>query len=216
MRTVVEPIVMDVHLPAGVAGPDPFDFDVRCYVVTHAGGVALIDTGMAGSHDPIEAALTRVGAGWDDISDVVLTHSHADHVGGLRDVAVSARRATIWIGDGERAEIPFDGEMHSLVDGARVGGLHGLHTPGHTVDHFSFLLESESILFTGDIVGSIEGLLTRGPAPFTADAARAETSLQRVAALDFDRVFFGHGAEVPDPLAALRAFLRRPEPGRPN
>jgi hypothetical protein len=71
MRTIVEPVLMDVHLPAGVAGPDPFDFDVRCYVVTHASGVALVDAGMAGSHDPIDVALTRVGAGWHDITDVM-------------------------------------------------------------------------------------------------------------------------------------------------
>jgi glyoxylase-like metal-dependent hydrolase (beta-lactamase superfamily II) len=204
---------MDVHLPAGVAGPDPLDFDVRCFLVTHANGVALVDAGMAGSHDSIGAALTRVGAAWDDITDVLLTHSHPDHVGGLADITATASRATIWVGDGDRPAIPFDGEMRSLVEGGTARGLRALHTPGHTAGHYSLVLEGESILFAGDIVGSMAGSLSRGPASFTAHAEQAEKSLQRVAALKFDRVLFGHGAEIPDPLGELRNFLRHPESG---
>jgi glyoxylase-like metal-dependent hydrolase (beta-lactamase superfamily II) len=208
--TVVEPIVMDVHLPPGVAGPDPLDFDVRCYLVTTANGVALVDVGMAGSHDAIGAALMRVGAEWNDITDVFLTHSHPDHVGGLADIVASAGGATIWVGDGDRSAIPFDGEMRSLVEGGTAKGLRTVQTPGHTPGHCSFVLEAESILFAGDIVGSMAGSLSRGPAAFTADAEQAEKSLQRVAGLEFDRVLFGHGAEIPDPLGELRRLLRDP------
>ena len=56
----VEPVVMDVHLPAGVAGPDPLSFDVRCFLVPHASGVVLIDTCLPGSHDLIAPALERI------------------------------------------------------------------------------------------------------------------------------------------------------------
>jgi glyoxylase-like metal-dependent hydrolase (beta-lactamase superfamily II) len=201
---------MDVHLPAGVAGPEPLDFDVRCFLVTDANGVVLIDVGMAGSHDAIDAGLARVGARWDDITDVVLTHSHPDHVGGLAGVMANAGRATIWVGDGDRPAIPFDWEMQSLVEDGTARGLRALHTPGHTPGHCSLVLEGESILFAGDIVGSMAGSLSRGPAPFTADAGEAEKSLERVAALEFDRVLFGHGAEIPDPLGELRNLLRHP------
>ena len=205
--------MIDVHLPAGMAGPDPLDFDVRCFLVAHADGVALVDVGMAGSHDPIGAGLARLGAAWTDITDVFLTHSHPDHVGGLAAIVASAGRATIWVGDGDRPAIPFDGEMRSLVEGATARGLRALHTPGHTPGHCSLALESESILFAGDIVGSMAGFLSRGPAPFTADAEQAEKTLRRVAALEFDRVLFGHGAEIPDPLGALRTLVRHPDSG---
>jgi glyoxylase-like metal-dependent hydrolase (beta-lactamase superfamily II) len=216
MGTAVEPIVMDVHLPAGVAGPDPLDFDVRCFLITHADGVALVDVGMAGSRDAVDAALSRVGATWDDITDVLLTHGHPDHVGGLADVMASAARAAIWVGDGDRPAIPFDGQMQSLVERRTVRGLRAVQTPGHTPGHTSLVLEGESVLFAGDVVGSIGGSMSRGPAPFTADAELAEKSLQRVASLDFDRLLFGHGAEISDPLAELQNLLRHPEPRPPD
>ncbi len=213
MSAMVVPIVMDVHLPAGVAGPEPLDFDVRCFLVTHASGVALVDVGMAGSHEAIGAGLTRVGASWGDITDIVLTHGHPDHVGGLADVVASAGRPTVWAGEGDRSVIPFDGEMATLAEGGLTRGLRALHTPGHTPGHCSLVLEEESILFAGDIVGSVAGLLSRGPTSFTADAEQAERSLQRVAGLAFDRVLFGHGAEIPDPVGQLRSFLRQTESG---
>jgi glyoxylase-like metal-dependent hydrolase (beta-lactamase superfamily II) len=202
---------MDVHLPAGVAGPEPLDFDVRCFLITHANGVALVDVGMAGSREAIRAGLAQAGAAWDDITDVVLTHGHPDHVGGLADVVANASRANIWVGDGDRPAIAFDREMRSLVEGGTIQGLRALHTPGHTPGHFCLVLEGESILFAGDIAGSTAGSLSRGPASFTADPGQAEQSLQRIAALEFDRVLFGHGAEVPDPVGALRDLLRRSE-----
>ena len=71
-------------------------------------------------------------------------------------------------------------------------------------------------MFAGDIVGTMAGSLSRGPAPFTADPGQAEKSLRRVAALEFDRVLFGHGAEIPDALGELRNLLRHPESGPSN
>ena len=58
----IHPIVIDVHLPAGVAGPDPMDFDVRCFLVTHSSGVVLVDTGTPESTTAIADGLTRIGA----------------------------------------------------------------------------------------------------------------------------------------------------------
>ena len=186
------------------------------FLVTHASGVVLIDVGTVGSHGAIGAGLARVGARWDDISDVVLTHRHPDHVGGLAEVVASASHARVWAGADDRAAIPFDGELQGLVDGGSVRELRVLHTPGHTPGHCSFVLDEGSILFAGDIVGSVGSSLSRGPAPFTADPGVAEESLRWIAGLEFDRVLFGHGGEIPDPLGALRGLLIQATSGPSN
>jgi len=212
MSSRVEPIVMDIHLPPGIAGPEPLDFDVRCFLVAHASGVVLIDVGPAGSQDAISTGLERVGARWHDITDVVLTHGHADHIGGLTDVIANAGRPAVWAGVEDHPAIAFNGELQALEEGGTVRDLRVLQTPGHTPGHRSLFLVQESILFTADIIGSIAGTLSRGPAPFTADPEEAERSLRRVVGLEFERVLFSHGAEVADPVRDLRGLLNAERP----
>ena len=102
------------------AGRAPVRFPALVGVVRHAGGVVLVDTGYAPrvvdalSHGidrvyggllpvhvrPDESAVAQLAArGIDaaEVTHVVVTHLHADHVGGLRDFpsarVVVARRA---------------------------------------------------------------------------------------------------------------------------
>ena len=212
MNAGVESIITDVHLPAGVAGPDALDFDVRCFLVSHASGVVPIDTSVVGSEDLIDSALARIGATWHDITDVVLTHNHPDHIGSLAEVTAKADGAAVWVGAGDQARVPFDGQLRTLVDGARVRDLRVLLTPGHTPGHCSLIHEVDSIVFAGDAVGSMGGRLSRGPAAFTADADQADQSLHRIASLQCDRVMFSHGGEIPEPLRALRGLLGDAKP----
>ncbi|MEO6578388.1 MAG: MBL fold metallo-hydrolase [Candidatus Limnocylindria bacterium] len=204
----VEAVVMDVHLPAGVAGPDPLSFDVRCFLVAHPTGVVLIDTCLPGSDDLIGGALERTGAAWSDITDIVLTHAHADHIGGLPAVTSRAAGASVWAGAEDQALIPFGGQWRTLAEGGRVRELHVLETPGHTPGHCSLVHEDASLLFAGDLVGTMVGTLMRSPAAFTQDAGLAERSLQRVAELHYDRVLFSHGGEISEPMDALRQLVR--------
>lgn len=204
MRSSIEAVVMDVHLPAGVAGPDPMDFDVRCYVVAYASGVVLVDTAMAGSSTLIHAALSRLDADWAVVSDIVLTHHHADHAGGLATVAARAPKAVVWAGAADRQFMAYEGTIRSLTEGASVRRLRVLETPGHTPGHLSLIDEEASLIIAGDVAGSIDGVLTRGPVAFTADPDMAERSLRRVAALSAKRMVFGHGDEIANPAAALQ------------
>jgi glyoxylase-like metal-dependent hydrolase (beta-lactamase superfamily II) len=204
VSTAIEPVVMDVHLPAGVAGPEPLDFDVRCFLVTHASGVVLVDTAMAGSSPLIETALTRLGVDWTAISDVVLTHHHPDHTGGLAEVTARAPQATVWAGGPDIPLIAFDGTILALTEGMRVRLLRVLDTPGHTPGHRSLIDDEASIIIAGDVVGSTGGALSRGPAAFTADPDMAEQSIRRLAELSAERMVFSHGDEVRDPFAALQ------------
>ena len=65
----IHAVPTDIHLPAGMAGPEPMDFDVRCYVLPHSTGLVLIDTGMPETPERVGAALADLGAAWTDVTD---------------------------------------------------------------------------------------------------------------------------------------------------
>jgi glyoxylase-like metal-dependent hydrolase (beta-lactamase superfamily II) len=207
----VEPVVTQVQVPPGMLGPEPVSFEVRCFVVADAGGVVLVDTCTPGSSEAIGAALESVGAAWSDVTDIVLTHSHFDHVGGLAEASQQASGASVWAGAQDAREIPtIDGRVvQSLTEGDRVGALRVLHTPGHTAGHFSLLHEAASLLFIGDLVGSVDGVPTFGPAAFTADPELSRRSLRRMVDLAPGRILFSHGGEVSHPGPAIEDLLPR-------
>jgi glyoxylase-like metal-dependent hydrolase (beta-lactamase superfamily II) len=192
-------------------GPEPVSFEVRCFVVADAGGVVLVDTCTPGSSEAIGAAFAKVSAAWSDVTDIVLTHSHFDHTGGLTESVELTSGATVWAGAQDAPEIATVGgrAVRPLAESDRVGNMRVLHTPGHTPGHVSLLHEEASILFIGDLVGSADGALSFGPSAFTADPALSRQSLRRIVDLQTDRVLFSHGGEVSDPGAAIRQLLDR-------
>ena len=199
--------MIDTVIPAGLLGAAPVPSDVRCFLVPHGGGVVLVDTGVPGSEAALAAALGDLGACWGDVTDVVLTHAHFDHTGGLPKVLTAAPDARVWAGAADVLAIDSGGRVVvALKDGDRIRTLTVVATPGHTAGHLSLLDEAASLLLVGDLVGVIDGVVTRAPAVFTADARAAEESLRRVAALDISRVLFSHGAERGDGPMAIRTL----------
>jgi glyoxylase-like metal-dependent hydrolase (beta-lactamase superfamily II) len=206
---LIEPVICRLELPPGAAGPDAISIDVRSFVVPHAAGVVLVDVGPPDSSAAIEAALARVGRTWTDVTDIVLTHAHFDHVGGLAQTADNAPSALLWAGAADAAAIEVgDGSVvKPLNDGDRVRDLRVLDTPGHTAGHISLFHEAGAILFVGDLVGSVGGALSSGPEAFTADPRQSRRSLARIANLPAERILFSHGPEIPDAHAAIADFL---------
>lgn len=205
----IETAVTMVVLPPGTLGPREVTFAVSSFVVVGRSGVGLVDTATPGSTDSIEQALVRAGATWADVADVVLTHRHFDHTGGLSEVTRRAPHATVWAGADDIADIPTPGDRHvrAVVDGQKIGELRVITTPGHTPGHISLLHEGSSSVLIGDLVGSAEGAPTFGPASFTADAAANARSLRRVLDLNPARFLFSHGRELANAADAIGALL---------
>ena len=131
----------------------------------------LLDTGEGRPAylDTLERGMRE--AGCSAISEIVVSHWHFDHLGGVPSVvarlggAVPVRKfmplekeATF---GGEGAVDPFDiwprERFVPLADGERLASAEGatlrvMHTPGHANDHVALVLEEENAMFTGDNV----------------------------------------------------------------
>lgn len=180
---------------------------VSAYILVRSGEAAVVDTGVAGSEDDIEAALAAVDLGWDAVGHVILTHLHPDHIGSAAAVMTAAADATGYAG---AADIPGIGVPRALTavdDGDRVFDLRIVATPGHTPGHISVLDEVGGILVAGDALRSADGRAI-GPDPqFTPDMGTATASVAKLAALSFETLLVGHGDPVTSGASAQVAAL---------
>lgn len=88
--------------PAAFEGA-PTELSVNAFLVKTKGRLVLIDTGsgqfFGPDHGKLVSALESIGVSPDDVDDIILTHIHADHSGGLiRDGEPVFKRATLHIG----------------------------------------------------------------------------------------------------------------------
>lgn len=122
---------------------------VSAYVLVRGSEAAVIDTGVSGSEDTIEAALRTVDLGWEAVSNVILTHHHPDHAGSMPAVLRAAVAATGYIGEGDLDNVSGPRELLGLRDGDEVFGLTVIGSPGHTAGHISLLDPVASVLIAG-------------------------------------------------------------------
>ena len=73
---------------------------VNFYVIDEGGHLTLIDAGLAGYAPQVPDLLRSLGRSWTDVEAVVLTHTHTDHLGLVRDAAAAGAR--IFVPAGER------------------------------------------------------------------------------------------------------------------
>jgi glyoxylase-like metal-dependent hydrolase (beta-lactamase superfamily II) len=113
------------------------------YIVASHGHAAVIDASVA----PAVYAGIAERYGWS-IRHVLDTHIHADHLSRSRELARLAD-ATLWLPRQDR--VGFAHRSLRNLDGIRVGDatLVARHTPGHTQESMSYLL-NDAALFTGD------------------------------------------------------------------
>src|SRR5258707_5878621 len=115
-----------------------------------SGATAAIDAPEAA---PIEAALKATG--WR-LSDILVTHHHADHTGGIAELK-QRHRCRVVAPHGEAARIPLVDATVRENDEVQVGSLRArvLETPGHTAGHISYVFPADKLAFVGDTLFSI-------------------------------------------------------------
>jgi N-acyl homoserine lactone hydrolase len=199
---------------------DPFP--VHAWLVRHAGGALLVDTGIGPGHPqidewyrpevvPLADALAVAGLAPADIGAVVLTHLHFDHCGQQREL-----EAPVFVQAAEHAEAQrpaYTVAAWADIPRARLRTVDGddelapgvavLATPGHTPGHQSVVVETADrgrvviggqCAFRAGEVRSGEPAATNLHDDTWLDAARA--SLARVRALAPTTVELSHDAAV--------------------
>src|SRR3954447_8575618 len=163
---------------------------------------ASIDAPEAG---PIIAALEREG--WQ-LTDILITHHHGDHVGGVAELKRKYNCRVVAPHDKTTAIANVDLRVAN-ADVVKVGHLLArvVETPGHTLDHVSYVFDNEKTLFAADTLFSIGcGRVFEGTYPMMWD------SLLKLRALPDDfRLYCGH-----EYTAANVKFALTIEPNNPN
>lgn len=150
----------------------------------------------------------QVGPFREQVKTIVLTHCHFDHIAQLGGIAHMCR-AKVAI---HRADAPgltddfrslsmnFGGRSPNVVpdivlnDGDLVGDLTVIHTPGHTPGSVSLFSERDHVLISGDTVFT-DGAF--GRYDFIGGSREdLSRSLDRLAALDVEGLYPGHGEPV--------------------
>ena len=168
----------------------------HCFVARDGRQTILIDTGYGGKYtpldrkfydmeadDPLQTSLRQLGIDSNDITCVVFSHLHFDHVGGATSLDAQRNRQLVFpqarhvIGRMEWEDatsdavevktayamqdvMPLKEAKLELIDDRSgleiVPGLKAIHSGGHTRGHLSLRFESmnQSAMFIGDICPS--------------------------------------------------------------
>ncbi len=185
--------------------------------------VVLFDTGNGGENGNLPAALADAGYAPDDVTVVVITHMHPDHIGGLMaddgTAFPNARYVTgsveynFWTGDNAPGQlagminasvVPLAEQMTFLDDGASVAsGITAMAAFGHTPGHMTYRIESEGqqIHLIADLANHYVWSLAYPDWEVRFDADKAAAAASRRAVLGMlaaDRIpFIGYHMPFP-------------------
>src|SRR5262249_58818540 len=90
------------------------------------------------------------------LSDILVTHHHADHTGGIEELK-ERYGCRVVAPEAEANGIPDVDETVREGDRVRVGSLEArvIETPGHTAGHISYFFPADKLAFVGDTLFSI-------------------------------------------------------------
>ncbi len=165
-------LLPNIHLIDGVTS--------NAYLIVEPMGLTLVDSGLPGSDQKILAYLRALGKAPSQVSRILLTHQHVDHVGGAAELASLSGAEVIAHpldtpaieGTGPRdmpsgpLAILFRAMLLPRLRPVAVtrqvragetlpvlvddGGLQVIETPGHTLGQIAFYLPGRRLLFAGD------------------------------------------------------------------
>jgi hydroxyacylglutathione hydrolase len=172
MAVTIHSLTIPFKVP--IAPGRALDRSVNIFIV-EGEDLALIDAGVKGSEKAIFQKIRAIGRRPQEISKLILTHSHPDHIGAAREVVAATGCEVLahgaerdWIEQPavQKAERPVPG-FDTLVSGPvrldrlinngeiiHIGGstLSVVHTPGHSKGSITLWSPTNRTAITGDAV----------------------------------------------------------------
>jgi 4-pyridoxolactonase len=234
-------VIDQSHITWNIGAGNPVRFPVYSVLIEHSDGLFLFDSGYdlelvekvlpfelpeQTAQQTLPAQLALCGFSAADVDAVINSHLHFDHCGGNKHLL----KATTYLHRDElrqaRTPEPFErlgyadrgydraGAEFSLLEGdvELAKGLHLFHTPGHTVGHYSLLVErpgERPLLFMADVSYTPAAFANEQQAGFHNNPVDGVRSIRRVKRLakEWDAtVLFTHDMDV------FRTYALAPEP----
>ena len=189
--------------PSAFTGPG-----TNTYLVGTGPEKILLDTGDGRAEflPVLESAMQESGC--QSLQEIVLTHGHGDHIGGVRAIFERFGPCRVSKMKYEPFDGPYELEIHGIEDGDIIqtegATLRAIHTPGHAPDHICFMLEEEKGLFTGD---NVLGIGTTIIPAETGNLAEYMNSLQCLLDESPDRLFPAHGPRIDNGQAKIQEYI---------
>lgn len=175
--------------------------DSNCYLLNKQ---ILVDTGTGQNKDYLYSKLKEQGVNPEDITDIVNTHCHYDHVGGnylfpnaqvnIHELDANALKNDE---DEDNVSFLFNGSLKRhdvdslLKEGSKILDFEVLHTPGHSKG--GICLWDGETLICGDTVFANGGV---GRTDIGGDYNQLKESVKRLKELDVKNLLPGHGPIV--------------------
>lgn len=183
----------------------------------------LIDTGYISDFNETQRLITSLGVSIDDVSLIMNTHTHCDHIGGNRIIqqksrcGVALHRAgkhymdtrddwsTWWRYYNQEADF-FDCTQ-ILADGEMIAigpySFQVIYTPGHASDGIVLYNSREKILISSDTLWESDMAVMTLRVEGSTALFQMQESLRKLEPLDVKRVYPGHGKPFSDMKKAI-------------
>jgi glyoxylase-like metal-dependent hydrolase (beta-lactamase superfamily II) len=193
-------------------------YDCVVYLIAGDGELVVIDSGAGHSFDRLVSNIESLGFKAEDITAIIATHAHIDHIGalhrfreefGVQVIAHELEARAIETGRGIGAEFygvayqpcRVDIKLSGPEEVLRYGGyeLKAIHIPGHTPGSIAVYVDiGERVLFGQDVHGPyfLPG----------SDTAQARISLQKLIDLKADILCEGHFG-IYQPAAEVKRYI---------
>jgi ribonuclease/clavin/mitogillin len=188
----------------------------NCYLIYTSQELLIIDPGS-----PYEDEQQALAQTVDDlvtegraVREIILTHVHPDHVGGVNALRNQLGEQTIVAAHKFTAEplsdtirvdrlIEDDEEIH--LKGSPEISLRAMHTPGHARGHLCFHEARTGTLISGDNIVGLGSVLIDPP---EGNMREYLDSLRRMRALpNLSVIFGGHGPAIANPYTKLDQYI---------